>query len=356
MQYPDCKNLIDSGGVFKTCELIANYTGGLSGRVVPAMCQSTCKMFGPYCGKKISKEEEAKFVSKIFIFDFSATKFEFLKRILGQYLMPVKIRYPEKEWIEIKKSLKPFVDSGEISKIYLTGSLLIEKENHKDFDILLKINTWKNHKIIKDRLPKTIMGKNCDYFFTSLEEMHDRTFCVMDCDEKILYTTSWYELKIESLPDFLTVKKSEPLHINKYIQEELKKNLNIFSGKSNKEFSSSQLEAKINWKTVESSWKKAISFLKSNISLLTKEKISDELLKQRIQSCFGNGKDLKECEVLSKSDDGNFYCGACGCGKSEMTKLSNSENENSFNKLHYPYLECPLNKKGFNNYVISTKS
>jgi hypothetical protein len=73
----------------------------------------------------------------------------------------------------------------------------------------------------------------------------------------------------------------------------------------------------------------------------------------RVLSCFGNqhsGGVLPPCEHLKKSDvqEGQYYCGACGCGDKKMTwLLANGE---EYSKLDYPKLHCPLAMPGFTNY------
>jgi glycosyltransferase involved in cell wall biosynthesis len=118
-----------------------------------------------------------------------------------------------------------------------------------------------------------------------------------------------------------------------------------------------------NWKSVKFSWENAKKFIKSAksrgmVSTLTDvvglkstlgERVSEEIYNKRQLSCFGNKNDnIHPCEMLKIGSDGNHYCGSCGCGQQELAKLD-SENDSEYTKLHYPYLECPLQKPGFSN-------
>jgi hypothetical protein len=76
----------------------------------------------------------------------------------------------------------------------------------------------------------------------------------------------------------------------------------------------------------------------------------------RVLGCFGNkhsGGVLPPCEHLRKSEvqEGQYYCGACGCGDKKMTWLLATGDE--YSKLDYPRLHCPLAMPGFTNYKES---
>ena len=99
------------------------------------------------------------------------------------------------------------------------------------------------------------------------------------------------------------------------------------------------------------SWVKAQSFMESlksrgmGMVIGKGEQVSDEILKQRQLSCFGN-EQIPACDKLKKVGD-DLFCNACGCPNYSLSKL----NGEGYTKLHYPHLECPLKKKGFSNYV-----
>ena len=68
----------------------------------------------------------------------------------------------------------------------------------------------------------------------------------------------------------------------------------------------------------------------------------------RVLSCFGNSS-ISPCPNLLKSEHhGGHYCGGCGCGDNTYTQLL--INGESYSKLDYPYLSCPLKMPGFSNY------
>jgi hypothetical protein len=122
------------------------------------------------------------------------------------------------------------------------------------------------------------------------------------------------------------------------------------------------------WRLVRESWKKADSFLTSirsrgaidsikdvlNIDNTSGKKISDEIYEQRKISCLGNGTDLPPCTSLRYDTEKNPFCGACGCGANKLSILTPSI-EDGYSKLHYPYLECPMHKKGFSNYMENNR-
>ncbi len=116
------------------------------------------------------------------------------------------------------------------------------------------------------------------------------------------------------------------------------------------------------WAIVKNTWEKAESFLKSVSSKITKPEIDEKTFSLRVLSCHGvdlNGNKIAEpCKARGYTSQGQYhYCNLCGCGARELARLSSigsSENDPKFTngeylKLHYPYLECPLEKKGFSN-------
>ncbi|MFN7301296.1 MAG: hypothetical protein ACK5U7_07495 [Bacteroidota bacterium] len=46
--------------------------------------------------------------------------------------------------------------------------------------------------------------------------------------------------------------------------------------------------------------------------------------------------------------DGFHYCGSCGCPKAKGTRLD--VGPDFYSKLEYPWLACPLKRKGFSNH------
>lgn len=129
-----------------------------------------------------------------------------------------------------------------------------------------------------------------------------------------------------------------------------------------------QQEAIGGWNKVKSSWDKASSFLQTiqsrgivsttiniiGVDNTFGQKVSNEIYNKRRMSCFGNGKNISECEVLKRDTEGIAFCGSCGCGANKLAMLEGD----GYNKLYYPYLECPLKKPGFSNepkpqYIIT---
>jgi hypothetical protein len=106
--------------------------------------------------------------------------------------------------------------------------------------------------------------------------------------------------------------------------------------------------------------KKAATFAESVISKGLNNNKSDVPEKQlRTFSCHGDtNTKLPPCSERMNSEKfpGSFYCGACGCGDKEMTLLNNRKLENgqdSYSKLDFPKVHCPLAMPGFTNYKPS---
>ena len=358
MEYPACPHLIDVGEKFKTCKIIADQSGGIIRRVTPAMCQATCKVNGPYCGINIPTEQEAHFVLKILLAEFSYNKENFLNRLLNQYDRPVDLVYPEKAWHHIKEALKGI---PEIQKIFLTGSLTtVAGDNHKDYDILLQIANWEILNQLKAKLPSEICGIKCDYLFTTLRKIHDRFYCILDPENKILYTSSWYELKVQSNVDNITIVPGETLNISRQLKFELQQLKGLMPA---------PLPAAITplipitkkWSLVKDSWTRAQVFLTAiqsrgllataldsvNLDATQGERVDDVTYALRKRSCFGD-ETQPPCGQLKHDPDKNPFCGACGCGANKLAILALPD-PNAYTKLHYPQLECPLNKPGFSN-------
>lgn len=122
-----------------------------------------------------------------------------------------------------------------------------------------------------------------------------------------------------------------------------------------------------NWTKVKPTWANAIKFLEAvksrgvvatvlDVAGADKsagDRVSEEVYIQRKLSCFGDvDKNIPKCERLKEIPGRGFFCGGCGCGNSDLARLDSDTSE-EYNKLHYPYLECPMQKKGFSNYEKS---
>jgi hypothetical protein len=112
--------------------------------------------------------------------------------------------------------------------------------------------------------------------------------------------------------------------------------------------------------TEQSMVKKKMSMLQSFATAIASRGLADNKVQKpikqlRVLSCFGNqaqGGVLPPCEYLKESSTpGKFYCGGCGCGDREGTWLI-AEGD-TYSKLDYPKLTCPLAMPGFSNYQQS---
>lgn len=104
----------------------------------------------------------------------------------------------------------------------------------------------------------------------------------------------------------------------------------------------------------------AISYAKSAISAgVFGNKAADKnTYSLRVISCFGDSESGR-CKNLAYEQNLQFhYCATCGCGGKIRAKLSvagsdpvnpKMEYDGAYTKLHYPYLECPEQRKGFSN-------
>jgi len=106
--------------------------------------------------------------------------------------------------------------------------------------------------------------------------------------------------------------------------------------------------------------KKKLSMMQSFASAITSrglknEKTTKPIKQLRVLSCFGDkqqGGVLPPCEHLKTSKtEGKHFCGGCGCGDRPGTWLMSAND--TYSKLDYPRLACPLNMPGFSNYEPS---
>lgn len=104
----------------------------------------------------------------------------------------------------------------------------------------------------------------------------------------------------------------------------------------------------LKWLKVQKTWHMAAIFIRSSFSLLKSGPAPDSIVQIRRRSCFGDDE-TPPCPSLSVQN-GKKYCGACGCPRLPMARL---DTEKEISKLHYPYLECPLERAGFSNEKIS---
>lgn len=95
------------------------------------------------------------------------------------------------------------------------------------------------------------------------------------------------------------------------------------------------------------SWHRAMIFVQSASSRVLSGTVDEATLTQRYISCFGNPiSGEPPCQKLL-TEGAEAYCNACGCGKTRLARLNITD---QWTKLHFPYLNCPLGRKGFSNY------
>lgn len=81
---------------------------------------------------------------------------------------------------------------------------------------------------------------------------------------------------------------------------------------------------------------------------ISSKKINEPTKQLRVLSCYGYG-DIAPCpNLLLSKNRKNHYCGKCGCGDHRHTWLI--RDSESYSKLDYPKLNCPLKMPGFTNY------
>lgn len=311
-------------------------------------CETACKQRGPYCGRQLALKDELEFVARDFVAStnlLGGPRLTLPERVMKNYLKPVTLRFPEAEYSAITIALAPWLETKEIEKIYLTGSILAKKENHKDYDIVLKIRSWAEMEPLSYSLPREINGVKCDYFFTSEEINHGFLFVILDCESKTIYTSAWYNVNIAEIDPVLTLKQCDSFYMNEYMHSIAQ----IVKNRPDEALSAIPLsETQKGWNAVKSSWVKAEAFfasIKSRGIIATTlntggERAPDNIVDLRRQQCFGG------CVHLKYTLDHKPFCGACGCGSNKLAILASEE---GYSKLDYPYLECPLKKPGFSN-------
>ena len=86
-------------------------------------------------------------------------------------------------------------------------------------------------------------------------------------------------------------------------------------------------------------------------SRVAKGRASEEIVSLRQLSCHGDN-DIPPCPYRGNSAvrEGFYFCTACGCGDKPHTWLNNPEDPESYTKLHYPWVSCPVRNPGFGDY------
>lgn len=335
------------------CKFLTNTYG----RMFPTnkiFCNITCKRRGPYNNKQLTKEQEIDFIKEGWE-TMRPRIFGIAEKAYINYNLNADIYIPE-IYNDIKNELIFLNNIDGFVKLYLTGSVIIKniKKPLKDLDIVLQFNTIENYLNFRklNLLPEKIKNIPIDWFITIGDKNHDIDvyFVYLDPEDKILYTSKWFDLKLNSIEDGIkVVYKTCEYH---------KKLMNSYLEKSE----ISKLDFKISWKKVENSWYDAQSFIESvksrgisstisnvvGVNNNSGERVDADTYNLRKKSCFGD-ENNPPCGALNNINKSQPFCGACGCGQNKLTILS-SEDPNDYTKLHYPYLECPLKKPGFSNH------
>lgn len=115
-----------------------------------------------------------------------------------------------------------------------------------------------------------------------------------------------------------------------------------------------EYRAKKGWEQVRETWAKAESLGKSLLSRGVGDRVVGlPQLQARHVSCHGTtlagATVASPCSKRQPSQDGTtHFCGACGCGDTKIARLDGD----GYTKLHYPHLECPLERAGFSNQKL----
>lgn len=328
------------------CQFLTNVIGRLY-QTNSVFCNLTCKKCGPYNNTDLTKEQEVEFIRKGWNRLFPILSGIAEKAFVNSNLN-ADIYIPE-IYDDIKKNLDFLKEIDGFEKIYLTGSIILKnvRKPPKDIDIVLKFNSLEKYLNFKSKnlLPKKIKDIPVDYFIRIgiKNDNPEVYFVCLDVEEKILYTSKWFDLKLNSIEEGIQIVYQSSEYHKKLLESYIEKS------------KLSNLTLKLSWKEVENSWYDADSFIeniKSNnldiTSINSEEKVSDEIYNLRKISCFGDEFNT-QCGFLNSSDYSEPYCNVCGCGQNKLTVLS-TKNSKEYTKLHYPYLKCPLKKQGFYNY------
>lgn len=95
---------------------------------------------------------------------------------------------------------------------------------------------------------------------------------------------------------------------------------------------------------------------KALASRVTQGKADDNLIKLRVLSCHGDDE-MVSCPYRSASNvrEGAYFCTACGCGDKPAAFLNDPDNSDTYTKLDYPWVSCPVRMPGFGDYKPSSE-
>ena len=366
-----CVNLItNQSDNKKYCNFLSNRVG-IEYQACDRLCDA-CKRLGPYNNKPISKDQEKHFVLRT-IQHFNEDILKSVHTTLDYYDLMYNIEIPS-FYNKLKENLNFLNDYTGFKKFTLTGPCITIDNPLKltKIDVIIWFSSMKewldNKTSIFEKLPSFIDDLNVSfYIYTGDEkETSNLMFFQLDVENKIVYTSKWFELKLGKVPKDFKIRFSA----YEYYDFELKRNSKINFNKPKpveSRLDSDIPPAKLGWIRAVDSWHKASSFINAvnsrgiistaldfmDINKESGARVSDEIYNLRHDSCFGNkNKNTPPCEFLRKDEENNFFCGACGCASNKLAVL-NSKEENGYSKLHYPHLQCPLKKPGFSNHETS---
>ncbi len=311
--------------------------------VTPLICNLPCWKYGPHNGKEA--EDEKTFLAQMWNRNSPLGDQNLARRVVSNYSKPADIHVP-KIWPEIQERLGYLSGIVGFRGVMLTGSVILRRDAPlKDLDIVLKFDNVASALVAKDTLPKTIGGIKTDFFFYIGDA--DVYFACLDCEERKLYLSRWLPLKIASIDEGIEV---------------IERGTNEFGAAVKAMLEQEPVDrraAMAGWRGVRLEWERLTSFVaaaRSRGIMATAKHVAGlnnsdgfhcdaETLQKRQHSCFGD-ESKPACALLVTNAAGHRFCGACGCGETEIARLD-ADTSDQYGKLHYPHLRCPLNKEGF---------
>lgn len=335
---PKCQHLVNG----RYCDWLT----GKIGRpypVSPIFCNFSCKRRGPFCGQTPAPDALRDFLVEAWWRSSPIESAAFAKRVLNRFSRPVEVYIPE-AWQQISEQLAFLKSLPGFKRLLLTGSVIVKGDVPvKDYDVVLWFDGLKSilDADLAAKLPKTINGVSVDYFYnTSADEVPDFYFASLDPENKILYTSRWFNIKITGVQEGITVLQKKVEFFEDILRERLWRTTPT----------PEEVEkAKSEWSKVRVTWEGAKNFLFAVASRgVTEERVDSATYQARRHSCFGDA-DNDPCPMLMKNHTTKkSFCGACGCGETDLAMLDSGDAA-AYTKLHYPKLQCPLERTGFSN-------
>lgn len=336
-QFPECPHRTGN-----YCTWISERIGRLYS-VTPILCNFTCRTSGPHKGQNPPHEET--FLASMWNRNSPAGDKNLARRVLSNYARPVNVHVPA-IWQRIKDSLEFLNNITGFDGIMLTGSVILRQdETPKDLDIVLRCQTVASAVVIRETLPKYIAGIKTDFYFY-IGDKPDVYFACLDCEARKLYVSRWLPLTIASIEPGIEVVERGTNTYGKALRALLVDPVPM-------------PEAQAGWRGVFREWQQLTSFVaaaRSRGIMATAKHVAgfdntdgfhcdNETLQKRRDSCFGNGQ-KPPCALLVTNSRGHRFCGACGCGETQIARLD-ADTPEQFSKLDYKVLRCPIKADGF---------